>query len=45
MKEFNSKTFYHRDEVTRWLNDNQCIELISITWIGSFWVVFYYCKY
>lgn len=40
MKKYYSKTFYHRDEITDFLNYNEC-ELVNITWLGSFWVVFY----
>lgn len=42
MKQYYSKVFYHRDDVTKWLNDNQSANIVNITWIGDYWILFYF---
>ena len=43
-KRYFSKVFLHRDELTDFLNRNN-YEVINITWLGDYWVVFYALVY
>lgn len=42
MRYYNSKRFYHRDELTEWLNNNQSVNVINITWLDGAWILFYF---
>lgn len=42
MKDYNSKIFYHRDDLTGWLNNHQSVTIVNIIWQYDRYVLFYF---
>ena len=38
---YKSLIFYHRDELTDFLNKTHA-SVVNITWVGDYWVLFYF---
>lgn len=41
MQTYKSLVFYHRDDLTKFLNDTK-VCVVNISWVGDYWVLFYY---